>query len=79
MTITRIILIPVIAAFGYEIIQFGARHKNNIIIRAIMTPGLWLQTLTTREPDDSQIEVALTAVKKAIEIDQAEETVPSSP
>ena len=79
MILSRIVLIPVIAAFGYEMIQFGARHKNNSIIRAIMTPGLWLQTLTTREPDDSQIEVALTAVKKAVELDQAEETVQSSP
>jgi len=75
MILSRILLIPVIAALGYEIIQFGARHKKNVIIRAIMTPGLWLQTLTTKEPDDSQIEVALAAIKKAVEIDQAEESV----
>ena len=75
MILSRILLIPVIAALGYEIIQFGARHKKNIIIRAIMTPGLWLQTLTTKEPDDSQIEVALAALKKTVEIDQAEESV----
>ncbi|MFC1912059.1 DUF1385 domain-containing protein [Chloroflexota bacterium] len=76
MILYRVVLIPVIAALGYEIIQFSARHKKNIIIRAIMAPGLWLQALTTQEPDDSQIEVALAAVKKAVEIDQAEESAP---
>jgi len=43
----------------------------------ISAPGLWLQALTTREPDDSQLEVALAALGKAVEIDQAEEAQPS--
>ena len=79
MVLSRIILIPVIAALGYEVIHFGADHAKNAIVRAILAPGLWLQNLTTGEPDDSQLEVALTALNKAVEIDQAEEAAqPSS-
>ena len=73
MVLSRIILIPVIAALGYEIIYFGARHRKNGFVRAITAPGLWLQALTTREPNDSQLEVALSALKKVIEVDQLEE------
>ena len=79
MVLSRIILIPVIAALGYEIIYFGTRHRNKGIIMAILAPGLWLQTLTTREPDDSQLEVALAALKRVTEIDQPEEAVQASP
>ena len=79
MVLSRVILIPVIVALSYEVIYFGARHSKNVLVRAILAPGLWLQSLTTREPDDSQIEVALSALKKVVEIDQLEEaTQPSS-
>jgi len=74
MVLSRILLIPVIAALGYEVIYFGARHTNNPLVRVILAPGLWLQGLTTKKPDDSQIEVALTAMQKAMEIDQTENT-----
>ena len=72
MLLARILLIPVIAGLSYEVIHFGARHANNGLIRAIMAPGLRLQALTTKEPNDSQLEVALTALKKAVEVDQPE-------
>jgi uncharacterized protein YqhQ len=72
MVLARIVLIPVIAAISYEIIYFATRHKNKLV-RAILAPGLWLQSLTTREPDDSQLEVALSALNKVLEIDQVEE------
>jgi len=72
MVLSRIVLIPVIAALGYEVIYFGNRHMNNMIMRALLTPGLWLQSLTTREPDDSQLEVALSALRKVTELDEAE-------
>ena len=87
MVLSRIVLIPVIAALGYEVIYFSSRHINNGLVRAVITPGLWLQSLTTREPEDSQIEVALAALKKVVEaeeakqpeeIEQPEETEPSS-
>ncbi len=75
MVLSRIVLIPVIAALGYEVIYFGARHSNNGLVRAVLAPGLWLQALTTREPDDSQLEVALTALKRVVVADQPEEAV----
>jgi len=78
MVLWRVILIPVIAAIGYEIIYFGARHHNNSLVRAILAPGLLLQKLTTREPDDSQLEVALAALKQVVAIDQPEETAQAS-
>jgi uncharacterized protein YqhQ len=72
MVLSRVFLIPVIAGLGYEVIYFGGRHRNNRLVRAILAPGLWLQSLTTREPDDSQLEVALAALNKLVEIDQPE-------
>ena len=73
MVLSRILLAPVIAAFSYEVIYFGNRHIDNAVVRAVLAPGLWLQSLTTREPDDSQLEVALSALKRVVELDQAEE------
>lgn len=67
---SRIILIPVIAALGYEIIQVGAAHSGNKIVRALLAPGLALQSMTTSEPDKGQLEVAISALKKTIEVDQ---------
>jgi uncharacterized protein YqhQ len=74
MVLSRILLIPVIAALGYEIIYFGSRHSSNRLVRAILAPGLWLQSLTTKEPDDRQIEVALVALRKVMEADQGGDT-----
>jgi hypothetical protein len=76
---SRVLLLPVIAALGYEVTQFGARHIDNRLVRAIMAPGLWLQSLTTREPDSSQIEVAATALKEVLAIDQREEAAQQAP
>jgi uncharacterized protein YqhQ len=73
MVLSRILLAPVIAALGYEVIYFGNRHTDNAVVRAVLAPGLWLQSLTTREPDDAQLEVALSALRKVVELDQAEE------
>lgn len=78
MILSRILLIPVIAALGYEFIHFGAKHAGNPLIRAVLLPGLWLQGMTTKEPKDDQIEVALVALKKALEIDAEEMPQPSS-
>lgn len=63
--ISRIILLPVIAGVSYEIIRYAGRHENSLIKYAIM-PGLWLQYLTTREPSDDQIEVAITALESVL-------------
>jgi len=74
MLLSRIVLVPVIAALGYEVIYFGGRHSGNRLVRAVLAPGLWLQSMTTREPDDDQIEVAIAALNRVIEAEQAEET-----
>jgi len=77
LVLSRILLIPVIAGLGYEVIYLSANHADNPVVRVISAPGLWLQALTTREPADDQLEVALAALGKAVEIDQAEEAQPS--
>ena len=63
--IYRLLLLPVVAGLSYELIKFAGKY-DNIITRIISMPGVWLQNLTTKEPDDSQIEVALTALKAVI-------------
>jgi len=68
--LSRIALIPVIAAISYEIMKLGAAHINNRIVRILLAPGLLLQTMTTREPDDGQIEAAISALNEVIEIDR---------
>ncbi len=76
MVITRIVLLPVIMGLGYEVIHFGAKHANNWLMKIVLSPGLLLQAMTTGEPDDKQIEVAIASLKKAVEIDEQSE-VPS--
>lgn len=60
--VVRLLLIPVIAGISYEIIRLAGK-TNNIFVRIISAPGLWLQKLTTKEPDDDMIEVAIAAVE----------------
>ena len=72
MVLSRIVLIPVIAALGYEVIYFAGRHSNNRLVRIVLAPGLWLQSLTTREPDEKQLEVAILALSTVIEADKTE-------
>lgn len=74
LVLSRIVLLPVIAALAYEVIYFSGRHTGNAVVRVLTAPGRWLQRLTTREPDDAQLEVAIEALKKAVELDGAEET-----
>ena len=76
--LSRIALIPVIAVIGYEIMKFGAAHINNKIVRFLLAPGLMLQSMTTREPDDSQIEAAISALSEVLEIDRAADSSSST-
>ena len=64
--ISRILLLPVVAGFSYELIKFAGRHSSIWIVRWISAPGLWLQRLTTRQPDDHMVVVAIAAMKCAI-------------
>ncbi|MBQ9314030.1 MAG: DUF1385 domain-containing protein [Clostridia bacterium] len=61
----RLVLMPVVAGVSYEIIKFAGRSKNKCVM-LLNKPGMWLQRLTTREPDDSQIEVAIRSLKAVI-------------
>jgi uncharacterized protein YqhQ len=61
----KLALLPVVVGIAYEIIKFAGRH-DNIVTRVISAPGLWLQRLTTSEPDDSQIEVAIASMEPVI-------------
>jgi hypothetical protein len=72
--LSRIALIPVIAVISYEIMKFGAGHSKNRVVRVLLAPGLLLQALTTREPDDSQIEAAISALNEVIKIDNTVES-----
>jgi hypothetical protein len=72
---SRVLLIPVIAAVGYEILRWGARHRGNPIVRAIMWPGILVQMITTRQPTDDMIEVAIVSMEQALAADG--ETLPA--
>lgn len=73
MVLSRVALLPVIMGLGYEMIYFGAKHTKNWLMKIVLAPGLWLQSMTTGEPDDKQIEVAIAALNKAVEVDIMEE------
>src|SRR3954451_2255467 len=66
---SRIALIPVIAAIGYEILKWGAKHRSNPIVRAIMYPGILVQMITTRQPTPDMIEVAIVSMEQALQAD----------
>ena len=66
----RLLLLPVIAGISYEIIRFAGKHSDNKWISWLSKPGMWLQRLTTREPDGSQIEVAIASLKAVIPKDK---------
>jgi uncharacterized protein YqhQ len=68
--LSRIVLVPVIAAFAYELVRFGARHYGNPLVRAIYAPGLWLQSLTTRPPDRSMLEVSIASLESCLASDR---------
>lgn len=64
---SRLLLLPVISGIAYEVLRFTGKHADNPIIHAIIVPNLALQKLTTREPDDEMLEVAITALKTVLE------------
>jgi uncharacterized protein YqhQ len=58
----RILLMPVIAGISYELIRLAGRN-DNIFVRIISAPGMWIQKITTKEPDESMVEVAIASVE----------------
>ncbi len=67
---TRVALIPVVAGISFEVLQFNARHLDWPIVRLLNAPGMLLQRLTTREPTDDQVEIALSALRGAMAMDE---------
>ncbi len=70
--ILRLLLLPVVAGLSYEIIKYAGRHDNPFT-RAISTPGMWFQRITTNEPEDSMIEVAIAALSAVIPENQEDD------
>jgi uncharacterized protein YqhQ len=68
----RVVLLPLIAGIAYEMIRFSARHLDKGWCRAMIAPGLWLQRITTSEPDEKQLEIAIVALKEALVFDGVE-------
>ena len=77
LVVSRIVFIPLIAAVAYEVIRFSGRYEDNPLVRLISAPNLLLQKLTTRWPDDDQIEVAVAAMETALEADREAVSQPS--
>jgi uncharacterized protein YqhQ len=70
---SRLLLIPVVAGIAYEYIKFTARYQNLAIVRLLTKPNLWLQRLTTRTPDESMLEVGITALRFVLEAERGGE------
>jgi len=68
---SRLLLLPVVAGVSYELVKLAGRHKSSRLLGALVTPGMWLQMITTREPSPDQVEVAVRAVEAALELDEA--------
>ena len=68
----KILILPLTCGIGYELIKICGRH-DNIVTKIIAAPGLWVQRLTTKEPDDDMIEIAIASVKEVIPVDGADE------
>lgn len=66
----RIAFLPLIAGISYEYLKLSAKYVNNKFVKALVAPGLWFQRLTTKEPDNPQLETGLTSLKTALEMEK---------
>ena len=73
--LVRLALVPVVAGISYEIIRLSAKKESGWFFKLITRPGVWLQNITTQEPDDQQLEVAIEALKESLKL----EPKPSDP
>jgi uncharacterized protein YqhQ len=78
LLLSRIVLIPLIAAISYEVIRWSGKYSGNPLVRLITGPSLALQALTTKEPDDDQIEIAIAAMNGALDADADAEVTPAA-
>ena len=70
--IVRIALMPLVAGLSYEIIRYAAKKESSAIFKFMTLPGLWLQNITTQEPDDDQLEVAIVSLKESLKLEPIE-------
>ncbi|HWT00084.1 MAG TPA: DUF1385 domain-containing protein [Pyrinomonadaceae bacterium] len=77
--LVRIALMPVVAGLSYEVIRLSAKKEGSIIFKLITLPGVWLQNITTKEPDDKQLEVALIALKESLKLEPQPQTAEAAP
>jgi len=75
--VLRIVLLPVVAGLAYEGLRIGARY-DNVVVRGIMKPGLWLQLITTKQPEPDQIEVAIRAFEAVVPAQERVGRVPTT-
>ena len=71
----RILLLPVVAGFSYELLRYSAYHQENLLFRILAKPGMWIQKITTAEPTLSQLTVSLAAVRKVLTAEKMKYTV----
>jgi uncharacterized protein YqhQ len=69
MILSRLIVIPLVAGIAFEFIMWSARHQENPVVRVVVWPGLQLQKLTTREPTDDMVEVAMASLNKVLSME----------
>jgi uncharacterized protein YqhQ len=69
LILSRIVGVPVVAGLSYEVIRWAGRHKDDPRVLTVMRPGLWLQHLTTRQPDLDQLDVACQALRRVLELE----------
>jgi uncharacterized protein YqhQ len=77
--LVRIALIPLVAGLSYEIIRLSARKEGGFIFKMITLPGVWLQNITTKEPDDEQLEVAIEALKESLKLEPQSKEAEAAP
>ncbi len=77
MLVSRVIVIPLVAGIAFEFIMWSARHQDSALVRAIVWPGLQLQKLTTREPSDDMVEVAMASLKKVLSMEEEAKIAPN--
>ena len=70
-TLLKICLLPVVVGFAYELIRLAGRY-DNVVTRVISAPGMWLQRITTNEPDEEQLSVAIAALEPVLPEDREE-------
>jgi uncharacterized protein YqhQ len=77
MIVSRIVVIPLVAGIAFEFIMWSARHQDNLVVKVLVWPGLMMQKLTTREPSDDMVEVAMASLKKVLAMEEESSLEPN--